>query len=459
MNRAPQSNDLTEGFDPLVPSIGVCLLVLFGCLLVWVPDVYQGILSYWMLQPLPHPFMDLEFITSSVECWGQGVDIYIHDPCDPLGQGFNYSPLWLRLPFLAIGHQRIGLLGLGLVGCFLTALGFVPRSKAPLDRALWLLAVFSYSSAYALERGNIDLFMFALATLGCLLLAGRLPARGGAYGLFLLGGLLKFYPAVLLALVLREHWVVILAVAAVAGAAFAGFVLAFHDELPRMAVNIPVTWPPGDGWGSKGLARGLNDILPQALEGLGYRADWVDALPNTHLAAFVILLGLLAAMLPMAMGLSHRADIVAAFESLPPRAARFLLMGAVLICGCFFLGQSLPYRAIFLLFALPSILALARSAPSAWARRLFGVSAGVVLFVLWQYPLRWMVPIVFGGRFDPPEGLVFLPSQGWIATYVAWAFMELSWWWVATVLMAVLFRFLATLRPAGGNIAGPSAPT
>jgi hypothetical protein len=302
--------------------------------------------------------------------------------------------------------------------------------------------------------------MFVFAVIAACCVGGRLPVRGVGYLAILLASLLKFYPAVLFVLLLRERWKIALAIGFATAILLVGFVVVYHDELVRMAINLPVTVPPGDGWGAKGLPRGVNDILPDLLAAVGYRAAWVDGLLETHLAAFVVLVALLLASLGTALHLAHRADMIVALDLLPPRAGRLLTTGAAAVCGCFFLGQSQQYRAIFLLLALPAFLVLMQSAPAPGLRSVFRWTAGATLFVLWHYPLRWMVPMLFGGTFDPPQGMVFLPAKGWIATYIAWAVMELSWWWVITVLMAILFRFLASLRPAARAriVPAPTSP-
>ena len=444
------STVMTERFDPLVPCVGFGVLAVASWLYTYHTGLYQYILNIWMLQPFPAPFLDLSFVTAGIDCWGKGVDVYEHNPCDLLDRTHNYSPLWLRLAFIPTGAEWTNILGLGLVGCFLIALGFLPLPRRASLLGASLLGVLSYSTAYAVERGNLDLLMFTAAIVAGLCLGGRLPARIAGYALITFISLLKFYPAVMLVVLLRERWRVIIAVGCLAAAAFAGFVVMFHDELPRMAATLPVTWPPGFGWGAKGLPRGLNDILPNLLGVLGYHASWVDGLQATHLAAFIFLIVLMVVSFGTALHLAHRTDMIASLDLLPPRASRFLLIGSAAVGGCFFLGESLPYRAIFLLLVLPVFLVLVQVSPHIRVRKLFGWTAGATLFVLWQHPIRGILKPLFGGPLDPPPGPVFQPAKELIATYIGWVVTELSWWWVITVLMAVLLRFLASLRPGAG---------
>ena len=128
---------------------------------------------------------------------------------------------------------------------------------------------------------------------------------------------------------------------------------------------------------------------------------------------------------------------------LTERPRLFLLIGAILICGCFFSGVNVAYRGVHLLFVLPAMLILAREAPLPGARRLFGRATWAILLVLWDMPVRRIVAAVFGGQA--------YPIQGSLALYSVWLARELAWWFLAAVLLSLLFGFfrdsLAAWRP------------
>jgi len=433
-------------FSPFAPIAGCCVLALISWLYAYHSTIYREILDLWMDQPWQEPFLDLRFVTGVIDCWGQGIDVYLHNPCDPLGREHNYSPLWLRFTFLPTGHEWLNWLGLGLIGCFLIAVGFLQRSRRTSDRALFILAMLSSSSAFAFERGNFDLLIFSLAVFAAVCLDGRQPARLCGYAAILFAGMLKFYPLVLFVLIFRERWKSIVAIGAALAAALVTFYIMFRDELPRMAVNVPTSFPPGQGWGAKGLPRGLNDLFPKVLAEFGYRAGWVDPLRDTHLAAYGVLVVLLAASLFCALRIAHRASVAASLDSLSPSGKLFLVTGAALVCGCFFLGQSLPYRAIYLLLALPGLLVLSHASD---ARRIFRWGVAAVLFVLWQVPPRRVIAEVFGGGY--------FPVRYGVANYAAWFIVEAIWWLVVTLLMAILLWFLASVGSSNRYIAGGGA--
>src|SRR5262245_26822898 len=43
------------------------------------------------------PFADFHQVLSAAECYRQGVDVYVTNPCDVLGRRYIYSPLLIAL--------------------------------------------------------------------------------------------------------------------------------------------------------------------------------------------------------------------------------------------------------------------------------------------------------------------------------------------------------------------------
>jgi len=435
-----QATLLTTGFQPGVTAIGFAVLALLAWLHQTALSVYNTILDAWMYQPFRFPFLDMRFVLAGIECRLRGIDVYHHDPCDFLDRAHNYSPLWLRFTFLPTGADWFNTLGISLAGSFLLAVGFLPQPKDLTGRALFGAGVFSYSSLYALERGNLDLLMFVFAVMAGLCLNRSAPMRLTGYAIMLLAGLLKFYPMAMLIVLLREKWRVILPAGAAIGIIVLSLFLYFHEELHLMAVNLPTDFPSGAGWGAKSLARGLSDRLPEIAGAFGWHAAWIDAAPETHLPAYALLAVCLAIAFLTAARLAHRPGVEAALGLLTPREHLFLLIGAALVVGCFLGGQSLSYRFTFMVIAFPGLLALARAAPDRGARRIFGTAAAAMLLVLWQMPIRRAVTGLTGGWA--------MPLTGPLTNYVLWAATELLSWWVNIVLLALLLNLVASADPA-----------
>src|SRR4051794_13476710 len=84
-----------------VPAIGLLLFGVFGLLYVNYPLLYQKLLTQLIKVPYIYPFVDWEWIPSTIECWTKGIDVYVNVPCWAWHTvGFNYSPIWLRFTFL-----------------------------------------------------------------------------------------------------------------------------------------------------------------------------------------------------------------------------------------------------------------------------------------------------------------------------------------------------------------------
>ncbi len=395
---------------PLLPGLAALLLAGFCGLYAADPEVCHRVLICMGVRAWNTPFIDLEGVTAQIRCARLGVDVYASNPCDSLGRVFDYAPLWLRLGFLGLGHEWTGVLGLAQAALCILALLALPVPKAGWALACMLAAIASPVVAFAIERANQDGLIFALTAASLVLLRHRLPARLAGYGLIALAASLKFYPAILALLVLRERRAVMLGV----GAAFAvlglGFMAAYHVELARAVANVPVPSPFSLSFGASLLPRGM-----RALTG------WPAARPAAWLA-------LLAATLTASRWLARQPDFRRALAALPPESADALRAGAVLVCGCFVAGPSIGYRGIFLLFTVPGIARIASLAGgAAW----FGIIA--VLMVMWL-PL----PMHF---FDPGEAAGAREAAP--AFLALWLLREVLWWGLIAVLLAAAGRTLS----------------
>jgi hypothetical protein len=399
-------------------------------------DLYGRILAYWSFIPWPYPFIDTAVVPGWIRCWQlHGLVVYTDESWGACGLGpMNYSPLWLRLKFLPTDPGWTNWYGMSLVAAFLLSLGVLPRPRRLGDRALVMLATFSCLPVFAMERGNLDLMVFLLAVGAALCLGGTLGRRILGYSLMLLGGLLKFYPLVLLVLVLRERLAVLAALAFAAAAIIAGTGIVFLDELHRLG-PVPGGEPFGNLWGAANLVTGFPVVLHAFLEAVGLPGPMIATLSQPWSVSVVVATLLHASTLIVALRLARRDDLRAALTAISDRTYRFLLIGGVLVVACFFAHQNVGYRGVFLLLILPGLLALSHVPASGRLRPAFTVAIGSMLCVLWELTTRHLVADMFGGAYDPVEGSLI--------GYTVWVVQELAWWWLITVLMAILIRFVA----------------
>lgn len=381
----------------------------------------RAIMNFWAIYPpVDHPFLDLRYIFAGVECWAKGIDVYIANPCDPLGRPHGYSPLWLRFAFLP-GQQWTTVAGLIVDGLFVLALAAFPPPQRWRELPIRLLAILSPPVVFALQRANVDVIMFLMLLGAAGLWVRLLPQRIAGYALILAAGLLKFYPLIVLATALRERTRVCVMVSAAAGAALLGFAIYFRSELHAMAANIPTGgYLVGDMFGAKNLPFGLASVL-----GLP-ESSWLKILVGAVLAASCAM-GMLT--------LSRWNALRSAVAGLASFDAALLLFGAAVFVGCFLTGQSVGYRGIYLLLVLPGLLALWRGAADTRVKRFACSATFLVLFLMWQGVLTW------NDSFLTALQAWFGASVGAGLWAALWLIRELGWWALAAALGGIFLGF------------------
>jgi hypothetical protein len=356
-------------------------------------EQYYALAEIWGAAPFRTPFLDLQGLTSAVECHRLGYDVYVQNPCDVFHRPHNYSPLWLWLAVLPITTALDNALGLALVGLFLVALALLPSGR---DWRLITLATISSTTMFAMERANIDLLMFVMA-----ILVARLRFIG--YAVALLASMLKFYPIVLLVAAVRERAVMCFAIWGAALGAIALWFALDGTEILRAIANIGSNPPFDDNvFGAHNLSFGIAALVGLSRSGA--------------LALEVLLLMVMAGV---AIALARRVHI----DVLTEAEAVHLLVGAALLISCFAITQNVSYRAIYFLFVLPALTVSWRGA--AW----------VAVLLMWNSGLRLAINrvAVWFGISTAPDGALH---------FAIWLLRELAWWGMITLLAALLLRLV-----------------
>jgi hypothetical protein len=383
---------------------GLTAVIALGLLYYLEPFAYYRVFKVIGIGPLRYPFLDLEFILASVDCWQQGIDVYVNDPCDVLGRPFDYSPLWLRFAFLP-GKNWTNPLGFFLTMSFFLALAILPSPRSARELLLRFAATLSPITIFAVERGNIDLLMFVIATAAGALLLKQLHGRIAAYAMIVIAGLLKIYPFVLMVLTLHERPRVFLWINGAGAAVMLGAGVYFHEELVKTLLNTIYEGKIGAYY------------LPDAI------ADMTGTALNPgfppRLVRLVISAALFFAMAGWFFCLVHWHDFRSALAHLPKPEKMFLLIGAALIAGCFFTGSIYGFRGIHLLFTLPGLVAMAHMGNDMGVRKV-AVQAYVLVIMLMWAPffisvLRQILPV-----------------------RIVWLLIQIAWWQVATLFIAIL---------------------
>lgn len=420
-----------------LPALLLGAFAIVALLYLLAPTAYFALLRFWGIPVYQFPFLDLHALLSALECKRQGVDVMLVNPCDVLGRPHVYSPLWLA-PAALLPVQADWLMpaGVCLDLIFILSLYRLPAVTCALDRTILGLAALSPATVYALERSNNDLIIFLMIITAASLAVGSWPRRIGAYTIWLLAGLLKYYPLALLLILVREKpkrfWA--LAVAAILVVII--FYVWYRAELGENAVVLQSlqTSHYSDAFDFTNLPSGIVELVPQ----LG---SWMAPFGIRPMAVgTVILVILLADCATRIWRINQDNALGASLAKLPESYALFFMIGATLIVGCFFAGRSVLYRAIFFLLTLPSLCLLARNAPYDVVRMWLRPCIGLILFLMWSEFFR-------NGLHD----VITLLPPGRLSTGIEilfWAVKELIWWRVIAVFCGLLLQFVCA-SPSG----------
>jgi hypothetical protein len=422
----------------LAIPIGVLCLyaIMAGLWLSGAHSLYFGALRVIGVEAFSFPFLDAHAILAAAECGRQGIDVYLSNPCDALGRPHVYSPLWLAIVPGSLGTGASGSVGASLDLLFLVSLAAVLRPRTARELFILGVAAVSPATVYAVERANNDLAVFLLVICGAIVFAAPRPFRLFSYGLFVAAGLLKYYPLVLLLLVATERRRDALVIAAAAGFTLLLFSVAFYPELGTALTSIPAA---SSYFTDAFSARNLPFGFAEALAGGNYR--------------IMIAVSLLGALLGVAVARTLRTVRLLGREQLDWRASetQSLVIGGLLMAACFFAGQNIAYRGIFLLPVLSGLVCLHRSVKDREVRRFCGQMIAVALFVMWEECFRRALHAIISPI--PGEGL---SSR---AEVFFWVGRELVWWWLVVGLVALVSSYLRQSPFAGifrSAAAGPA---
>ena len=406
-----------------LPLLASFLLCLASGAFAFDRPAYSRALSALGFDVMPRPFVDAEHVTSQVRCHDAGVDVYSSVPCDALGGRFNYSPAWLRLRFLGLSPEWTPFVGGSLALIFVASLGLLPVPRSGGDWALACACVASPATAFAVERANVDLLVFALCALGLRGLASRqrwaiawlLPLAAAAA--------LKFYPVLLLSMAAAARGMRRVVSIAVGAALVAGFAAALGEESLRAFANVPRPLVFGDAFGSSQLVGSLAYFAYPAV----VPAAWWGA-------------PLALALVAAAAG-SRSRGLAAAFSAASPAERSFAVGGSLLVAGCFFAGPSVGYRGVLLALAMPGLLGIARSAACPWwFKATPALCAGCAWWLAAVWPLR--------------SGGAVYRAFGGAPFVVAWVASQAMFFALSAGMLAVAFLFAARCASRGPSPLG-----
>ena len=320
-------------------------------------------------------FYDARNVLAALECRRLGLDPLVDNPCDPGDRVLVYPRVWLLLRHLGLDQSHTVLVGSAFVVVLLAALLLLVGRLTTREGVVLAAAVCSPAVMLSVERGNVDVLLFALFVaaafawhrgrawpLAPLLVA--LAAVAKLYGAFAL-------PALLLDARTGRRRAAVLATAA----AFAASLALTLDDLRTVA---------GAAEGGLLYSYGAR-ILPGHLYHAVVPGEWER---GTLVAQAIVALPVLVLLVL----LGRRAWRTRESGSAPAPSPALLAfqMGTLVYLLTFLLRKNGDYRLVLLLLLLPQLLDWTRTVERRRSGRL-GVVA--VLLALYAGALSpWIGP-------------------------------------------------------------------
>jgi hypothetical protein len=279
-------------------------------------------------------FLDFRYWTTAWECVRAGTDVVPVNPCDPRMREFDHPRLWLAPAFLGLGESSTSALGGLIAGSFFASVLALIGRITPADAVLYAALICSPAVMLGVERGNTDLIVFVLVFWG--VVVARRSARVAAvlgHGLLLLAAMLKLYPVLAWAGLLRRPFRHALPGLIALFVAFAAYVVATREHLET-----------------------LREIFPRQIQHSYGAPILADSLGLDGLRGHVLVVAFGCAIAGLVVALTLRRGRRRANDVVVPRELALFWAGAGVFVGSYALTHNFNYRLAFLLLAVPQLL-------------------------------------------------------------------------------------------------------
>ncbi len=291
--------------------------------------------------PLQPPFFDMHVVNDYAACASKGIDPFTPQACNV--DNFNIPRIWLWLGLIGIDGSDSVWLSASLIAFAAIVATLLFRGRCWQDGVFALGAILSPSVMMGVERGNLDLLVFALVGSAALIYDERRIGRACAAAIFLVFGiLLKLIPIFCVSVVARFSRATLAFAVAVAALAATYLVLTIDDIL-LIRRNVPTTFVLSYGY--KAIFLGFDHIRSEAgLSPLGLADTWMPA---------AVAASVLAGALYVAVNRHRKRSGFCGVDKTVAGTA--FLFGAGIYCGTFLLDTNFIYRLMFLLLCVPQL--------------------------------------------------------------------------------------------------------
>jgi hypothetical protein len=335
-------------------------------------EASQKLLQVLGVPALDHPFMDIRGVAGWCESFAAGKDplvetTYISIPGEKpiLDYRMNYSPLVLMFRFLGL-NQRYAPAWASLLALLYAASLLCLCGRCTLQQAfLWGILILSPLSVMVVERGNLDMLLFAL--LIAALLLRKYPYVASAA--ILVAGLIKFFPIGALSAVWRAEGKKNRVTVLLCTIMFLIFILFLRSRLGLIGGSLTGQYQSAFGCG----------VVADLLEHYGILASGNYGVSRGAL----VLLAVTLLSITSVCGFRSKKAPLRHVNSERLQYAFFLT--APFMLGLFVLGNQMDYKWIFFLPMVPLMLELLES-PLAVESRVSKIwLVGVLTYSYWTF--------------------------------------------------------------------------
>ncbi len=332
-----------------LPWLAVAVLITYG--VIFGATRIAGWARVWDALTVPSmvpPFADLRMVTGVQKTLDLRLDPRVDDPGDPWNRPFNYPGVWIAIATgLHWTPDDTVWIGLLLVGALVAGLALLqPVIHTRSDAVLLYAAAVSPAALFAVERGNVDLFVLFVVCIAIALYRNPWLQASALVA----AGVLKLYPAFGLAAPARRDAGGNRGLPRIAGVAcMVAYVFVIRGELSsvRRGTMAARTY-------SYGVAN-LSNVIN----------SWARLpVPLPLLIAVALAGGTMIAGLVVGVAARRRARGEPDRDDSTDAQAQASLIAAAIYVGSYWLRSNYDYRLLFVLPAIPYLNTLRRSSSS-----------------------------------------------------------------------------------------------
>jgi hypothetical protein len=354
----------------------IIIIVLYGSLLIgaagFIGIPAKSLLWSMGVPALDHPLMDLRGVAVWCEMFRHGGSPMLHQgvidfPGEQQYQTYlmNYSPVVLGMGWLGLLPMHVLAWGITLAVLYGFSLWFLAGSCSVKMALIWTLLICSPCSALVIERGNLDMLLFALLVTA--LLVRNHPL--GASVAILVAGLIKFFPIGARVAVWREGGKKNRVAVILAGAIFLIFLFFLRSRLGLIGTSLTGQYQSAFGCG----------VGADLLRHYGIIGDMNYGFIRGGLVAVVCLLLAISGIFGLLT------SNTSALRTLSDRTQYAFFLTAPFMLGLFVMGNQMDYKWIFFLPMVPAVLELLGSpdaVESGVSKIWFG---GILAYSYWTF--------------------------------------------------------------------------